>query len=237
MMNLRPMAILFAALFALYACAGYLEPEHSAARPNPNPGNASKALVAGAKATIESLKKREDIPEFRRMLKSAHGVMIFPALYKAGFIFGAEGGNGVMLSRDTAGNWGYPAFYTLASGSFGFQAGGQRARAAFIVRSLGAVKAIIEHQGKFGADAGISIGHLGSGVEGSVTTNLALDVVAFSDVIGLFGGVSLEGAAMIRRNDYNSQYYGRGATPKGILLQHAYQNAQADLLRASLVIR
>ncbi|MEE2761213.1 MAG: lipid-binding SYLF domain-containing protein [Pseudomonadota bacterium] len=171
------------------------------------------------------------------MLKGAHGVMIFPALYKAGFILGAEGGNGVMLSRDTAGNWGYPAFYTLASGSFGFQAGGQRARAAFIVRSLGAVKAIIEHQGKLGADAGISIGHLGSGVEGSVTTNLALDVVAFSDVIGLFGGVSLEGAAMIRRNDYNNQYYGRGATPKGILLQHAYQNSHADPLRASLVIR
>jgi lipid-binding SYLF domain-containing protein len=192
--------------------------------------------VASARATIERLKRQEDIPEFRQMLKSAHGVMIFPALYKAGFIVGAEGGNGVMLSRDVAGNWGYPAFYTLASGSLGFQVGVQRARAAFIVRSAGAVRAIIDHQGKIGADAGISVGHVGAGIEGSVTTNLALDVVAFSDVMGLFGGVSLEGAAIIRRNDYNNQYYGRGATPKTILIQHAWRNPQADELRASLLI-
>jgi lipid-binding SYLF domain-containing protein len=64
-----------------------------------------------------------------------------------------------------------------------------------------------------------------------------LDVVAFSDVMGLFGGVSLEGAAMIRRNDYNDQYYGRGATPESILLAHAHRNPQADALRASLLVR
>lgn len=233
MKNLRMVAILFLGFGALGACAG----DGSGARTGPaDVGTKSTALVASARATIESLKRREDIPEFRAMLKSAHGVMIFPALYKAGFIVGAEGGNGVMLSRDAAGNWGYPAFYTLASGSFGFQVGGQRARAAFIVRSAGAVKAIIEHQGKIGADAGVSVGHVGAGIEGSVTTNLSLDVVAFSDVIGLFGGVSLEGAAMIRRNDYNNQYYGRGATPESILLAHAHRNPQADGLRASLLI-
>lgn len=232
MKNLRMMAILFLGLGSLSACAG----DGSGSQTGVAAGNKSAALVASAQATIESLKGREDIPEFKAMLKSAHGVMIFPALYKAGFIVGAEGGNGVMLSRDAAGKWGYPAFYTLATGSFGFQAGGQRARAAFIVRSAGAVRAIIDHQGKIGADAGISVGHVGAGIEGSVTTNLSLDVVAFSDVIGLFGGVSLEGAAMIRRNDYNDQYYGRGATPETILIQHANRNPQADGLRASLVI-
>ena len=229
MKNWLSIAILFAGLVLLNACAGKATRSQF--------GINSSALVASAQATIETLKRRDDIPEFKKMLKSAHGIMIFPALYKAGFIVGAEGGNGVMLSRDAAGNWGYPAFYTLAAGSFGFQAGGQRARAAFIVRSAGAVKAIIDHQGKLGANAGISVGHVGAGIEGSVTTNLALDVVAFSDVMGLFGGVSLEGAAMIRRNDYNDQYYGRGATPESILLAHAHRNPQADALRASLLVR
>ena len=84
---------------------------------------------------------------------------------------------------------------------------------------------------------GHSIADAHAGIEGSVTTNLALDVVAFSDVMGLFGGVSLEGAAMIRRNDYNDQYYGRGATPESILLAHAHRNPQADALRASLLVR
>jgi lipid-binding SYLF domain-containing protein len=229
MKNWLSIAILFAGLVLLNACAGKATQSQF--------GINSSALVASAQATIETLKRRDDIPEFKKMLKRAHGIMIFPALYKAGFIVGAEGGNGVMLSRDAAGNWGYPAFYTLAAGSFGFQAGGQRARAAFIVRSAGAVKAIIDHQGKLGANAGISVGHVGAGIEGSVTTNLALDVVAFSDVMGLFGGVSLEGAAMIRRNDYNDQYYGRGATPESILLAHAHRNPQADALRASLLVR
>jgi len=41
---------------------------------------------------------------------------------------------------------------------------------------------------------------------------------------------------MIRRNDYNNQYYGQGATPETILLQHAWRNPQADALRASLLI-
>ena len=231
MKNLAMMAILFLGLGPLSACAS----DASKTKTGPS-GTNSTALVASARATIERLKRREDIPEFRQMLKSAHGVMIFPALYKAGFIVGAEGGNGVMLSRDVGGNWGYPAFYTLASGSLGFQVGVQRAQAAFIVRSARAVRAIIDHQGKIGADAGISVGHVGAGIEGSVTTNLALDVVAFSDVMGLFGGVSLEGAAIIRRNDYNNQYYGRGATPKTILIQHAWRNPQADELRASLLI-
>ena len=229
MKNWLSIAILFAGLVLLNACAGKATQSQF--------GINSSALVASAQATIETLKRRDDIPEFKKMLKRAHGIMIFPALYKAGFIVGAEGGNGVMLSRDAAGNWGYPAFYTLAAGSFGFQAGGQRARAAFIVRSAGAVKAIIDHQGKLGANAGISVGHVGAGIEGSVTTNLALDVVAFSDAMGLFGGVSLEGAAMIRRNDYNDQYYGRGATPESILLAHAHRNPQADALRASLLVR
>ncbi|MAF46655.1 MAG: lipid-binding SYLF domain-containing protein [Rhodospirillales bacterium] len=225
MKNCRLTVFLLGALIVLNACAsGPQQPK-------------TAALVDAARIAIASLKVNDSMPEFRKMLKSAHGIMIFPALYKAGFIVGAEGGNGVMLARDKSGNWGYPAFYTLAAGSFGFQAGGQRARAAFVIRSPGAVKAIIDHQGKFGADAGITVGRYGGGVEGSITTNLALDVVAFSDVLGLFGGASLEGAAMIRRNDYNTQYYGRGATPQSILIDHAHRNPGADALRNALLVR
>ena len=106
--------------------------------------------------TIKTLKARKDIPTFSEHLKSAYGVAIFPAVYKAGFFVGAEGGNGVMLSRNSDGAWGYPAFYVLASGSFGLQIGGQRAEIVLIMRSRGAVEAVIKHQGKLGADAGLA---------------------------------------------------------------------------------
>ena len=204
---LRSIAFLSVALAMLAACS---------TKPKVQP---TDALVNAAAKTINTLKARNDIPTFSKHLKSAHGVAIFPAVYKAGFFVGAEGGNGVMLSRGKDGIWGYPAFYVLASGSFGLQIGGQRAEIVLIMRSKGAVEAVIKHQGKLGADAGLAIAHIGAGVEAAVTSNLGADIIAFTDAKGLYGGVSLEGSGMIRRKDFNDSYYGGEATPKTILLE------------------
>lgn len=198
---------------------------------------ASHKLVESARQTVENLKARKDLEEFNPMLKTAVGVAVFPTVYKAGFVIGAEMGNGVILARKSDGSWGYPAFYTMGAGSVGLQAGAQQAEIVFIIRSTKALQAVIKHQGKFGADAGIAIGHLGSGVEGSVTSNLGLDMVAFTGAKGLFGGGSLEGAAIIRRNDYNKEYYGTEATPADIVLKGNQRNSQADRLRAALMVR
>ncbi|MAI10676.1 MAG: hypothetical protein CBD27_10275 [Rhodospirillaceae bacterium TMED167] len=198
---------------------------------------ASDGLVIDSLKALEILKNREDRLVFLSALKNAAGVAIFPAVYKAGFFVGAEGGNGLIMARDTQGNWGYPAFYTLAGGSWGIQFGGQRAGVVLILRSRKAVEAVLKHQGKAGADLGIALGSMGAGLEGSTTTNLAADIVAFSDAKGLFGGVSLEGTAIVRRNDLNREYYGAAVTPAAILIEHAYRNAQADTLRNALTVR
>lgn len=196
----------------------------------------SESLVQASLETLTVIKHREDLKFFEDLLKDAAGIAIFPSLYKAGFFVGAEGGNGIIIARDTTGKWGYPAFYTLASASWGLQFGGQKAGVILVIRNKGAVEAILKHQGKFGADLGIAIGPIGTGLEGATTTNLAADVYAFSDAKGLFGGVSLEGTAIIRRNDLNKEYYGSNVTPASILMEHAHQNAQADPLRASLIM-
>ena len=39
--------------------------------------------------------------------------MVFPSIWKAAFIVGAEGGNGILLARDKDGTWSDPAFYTI----------------------------------------------------------------------------------------------------------------------------
>ena len=197
----------------------------------------SDGLVIDSLIALDILKHREDKRVFLTALKNAAGVAIFPTVYKAGFFVGAEGGNGLVIARDTHGNWGYPAFYTLAGGSWGLQFGGQRAGVVLILRSRKAVEAILKHQGKAGADVSIALGSIGSGLEGSTTTNLAADIIAFSDAKGLFGGVSLEGTAIIRRNDLNLEYYGADVTPAAILIEHAQRNAQADTLRDALIVR
>jgi lipid-binding SYLF domain-containing protein len=51
---------------------------------------------------------------------------------------------------------------------------------------------------------------------------------------GLFGGLSLEGSAVLKRDDYNQGYYGQGATPYAILIERRFTNPNTSALKASL---
>ena len=59
-------------------------------------------------------------PRSRFYAHHARAVLIFPSVLKAGFVFGGETGNGVLLVN------GAPAgYYNLSGGSWGLQIGGQ----------------------------------------------------------------------------------------------------------------
>ena len=95
-------------------------------------GQRTELLINAANQAMNKLKNRSDLDQFNSQLKTAAGVAIFPSVYKAGFFAGAEGGNGILINKKPDGNWGYPAFYTLASGSWGLQFGGQKSSVIFI---------------------------------------------------------------------------------------------------------
>jgi len=193
-------------------------------------------VIGSAQVAFENLKTSSDVvmDDFRALLPKAQGIVIFPGLLKGGFIVGAEGGNGVLLAKDASGNWGQPAFYFMASGSIGLQIGAQATDVVMLVFSQKAIASIIAHQGKLGADLGITFGTLGAGVEASTTTNIGADIMAFSQGVGAYAGGSFEAAALIKRNDLNEVFYGRPATPEEIVLQGQVQSPAADALRASL---
>ena len=196
----------------------------------------AQELVGKARWTLETFKGRHDPQSnlFRDALAKAEGVVVFPGTYKAGFILGAEYGTGVMLARQPGGAWSPPAFYTMGAGSVGLQIGGQVSEIVLVLRSQKAVQAIVKHQGKLGADLGITVGTVGGGMEGATTTNVGADVLAFSYSAGLYAGGSFEGSVLARRNDYNEAYYGPGATPDAILFGQAFTNPQADELRQAV---
>ncbi len=198
----------------------------------------AESLVARARWTIESFANdpNDPAPLFRSELKNAYGVLIFPSLFKGAFVFGGEGGNGVLLTRDETGAWSYPAFYTMGSGSFGFQAGAQSSEVVLILRNQKAVEAVVLNQGKFGGDIGVTVGTLGAGVKGATTTNLGADIVGVARSVGLFAGFSLEGAMLVRRNDLAAAYYEPGATPAQIVLERRFSNPDADPLRGALAL-
>lgn len=196
-------------------------------------------LVDKAKWTVESFKQNKErhFELFQREMKTAAGVAIFPNLIKGGFILGAEGGHGVVIARQAGGKWGYPAFYTMGGASIGFQIGGQAAEVILILRNHGAVRSILEHQGKLGADMEVTAVNIGAGMEAAVTANLGADIVAFSKAAGAYGGGSIEGSVLARRTDLNEAFYGPGATPQGIVLGNKFSNPVADGLRTALDIR
>ena len=87
-------------------------------------------LLASANNTVNNLKTDAAFAQAARMIHEAKAVLIIPKLVKGGFIFGAEGGSGVLMKR-TGRTWSQPAFFTLGSASFGLQIGLQQAQLIF----------------------------------------------------------------------------------------------------------
>ncbi len=197
-------------------------------------GATAEELIEESRITVESMMTDTELPQVRQVVEKARGVLIVPELIKGGFIIGAEGGSGVLLVRGSDGSWSSPAFYTLVAGSIGLQIGGQIAEVIFALMNDGAVEAFLGNEFKLGADLSIAVGPLGRGVEVSTTTNLDKDIYAYSRVVGLFGGGSLEGAKIMTRQDLNDAYYGAVATARDIVIERKFFNREADALRKAL---
>lgn len=192
-------------------------------------------LVDKARIAVQRLARDPDTgPSLRHFLAGAKAVLVFPTLIKGAFLVGGEGGSGVLLARDGNGSWSYPAFYTMASISFGLQIGGQTAEAMLLMRTNGALKAVLENQMKLGADASVAAGPIGAGIDGATTSNVGADILSFSTSQGFFAGASLEGAVIARRQDWNRAFYKEGATPHAIVIERAHANPAADELREAL---
>lgn len=192
-------------------------------------------LVDRARVTLNSMLRDPQYGELETYLRAASGVIIFPQLVRGGFIVGAEGGSGVLLARSTDNSWGPPAFVRLTAGSIGLQIGGQVSETVLVIMNDGALDAVLSQNFSFGGDASVAVGPVGKGVRAGSTANLGGDIIAFSRTQGLFGGGSLEGAALTAREELNTAYYDApSATSYEIAIERRYHNVGADPLIQSL---
>jgi len=171
----------------------------------------------------------------REMLPHARAVMICPRVFRAGFLFGGEGGGCVLLARGGAGSWSSPAFYSVGGGSFGLQAGIQDAEIMMMILTTNGLRAVMDSQFRLGADASVAVVTVGGGVEGATTANLNADIVAFARTRGLFAGVSLQGSVMSSDSEGDQLYYGQPVGPIEIVMAMRVNNPAADPLRAVLM--
>ena len=193
-----------------------------------------QSLVDQSLSTARKVLSGKDYPDTLKLMPKARAVLIIPELVQGGFIIGAAGGRGVLLTRTAPGDWSYPAFYGMGSGSVGLQVGGKVSEIVFIILTDKGLQAILEHKFKFGAEAGVTMVAVGAGIEGASTAALGTDIVAFASSNGLFAGASLEGSYLDADNDWNALYYGAGATGRAIVADRRYTNPGAEPLRQFL---
>jgi lipid-binding SYLF domain-containing protein len=191
-------------------------------------------LVDSSTLALESLMDGNEGAQVQQFLRQAKAVVICPNIFRAGFIFGGEGGGCVMVARAAAGSWSDPAFYGLGSGSFGLQVGVQNAEVLMLIMTNGGLNALLNSQFKIGADAGLTVATLGAGVNGSMSTALDADILTFSKTQGLYGGVSLQGSILSNDSGAEQSYYGNVTDARDIVVNMQGNNPGANPLRAML---
>ena len=195
----------------------------------------TEELVVKAQWTVEEMAKSDDIGQFlRKYMKNAKGVLIVPNMIKGAFIFGGEGGSGVLLVKGASGVWSQPAFYTLGGISWGLQIGGSSSQIMMLLMTDSGVNALLEDKKlKFGADLGVALGPVGGGAEAAATLGSA-DVLVWSVSKGAYIGISLEGSVVEPREGLNKDYYGAEVGTRAIVMEGKYKNPHANALRNAL---
>jgi lipid-binding SYLF domain-containing protein len=188
------------------------------------------SLLSSSTATVDNMKRDATFGPSRDLLRRARAVLIVPQLVKGGFIFGGEGGDGVMLAR-TARGWSSPAFYTIGSASFGLQIGLESAQLVMFVMSDRALRALEQSKFKFGGEAGLTVVTLGANAQAATSANLTGDIIVWASSKGAYGGLTLEGSVLAPKNDWNASFYGRPVTVPQILDNQARNSAATPLRR------
>jgi lipid-binding SYLF domain-containing protein len=158
---------------------------------------AAPALAASA-ADIDrevdaAVKKAvQAVPETRDMVAKSKAVLIFPRIYKAGFMFGAQYGEGAMRKKGKT-----VGYYNSVAASYGLQAGAQTFGYILFFLTDHAVK-YLEDSGGFELGSGPSIVVLDSGTAKSFSSSTAQKDIAamFFDQKGLMGGLGLQGSKL-----------------------------------------
>lgn len=156
----------------------------------------------------------------RSVLERAEGFAIFTVV-KAGFLFSARAGSGIVIARLQDGSWSAPSAIGLGGVGFGGQAGAEVTDFFIVLNSRSAVASFMSAGSlTLGGNLSVAVGPLGRNAEGSGALNTKGRVAAiysYSKTKGLFGGVSVEGSVIVERQDANRLAYGGNISVKQIL--------------------
>jgi SH3 domain-containing YSC84-like protein 1 len=181
---------------------------------------AAAARVAESARVLREIMSAPDRGIPRDLLSKAHCIAIIPSLIKAGFIFGAEYGKGVVSCRLVGGKagWTGPSMVRVEGGSFGFQIGGAATDLVLLVMDERGAEKLMSSRFTLGGDASVAAGPVGRSAKAATDATMNAKILAYARSRGVFAGVALEGATLRVDNDDNSMIYGHPVDHKEILL-------------------
>ncbi len=136
----------------------------------------------------------EHTPQARELFPQAKGVLVFPSIVKAGFVFGAQYGNGALRAGGKS-----IGYYNSTAASYGLQAGVQMFGYALFFMNDDAV-AYLDKSDGWEIGTGPSVVVFDEGLAKSFsTTTIQHDIYAFFfDQKGLMAGIGLQGSKITR---------------------------------------
>jgi lipid-binding SYLF domain-containing protein len=184
-------------------------------------------LIADAEKVLSNFLRDPDMTWLQRNIGRSKAIMIAPEILKAGFIFGGSGGRALVVARDPAsGKWVGPAFYVLATGSVGFQAGISVSEGVTMVMTDKGFNSLLATTFKMGGDASVAAGPVGAGAK----SDIIADLITFNRAKGVYGGINFDGTVVTAADDWNQAYYGKKVLPPDILVRGGVTNKGADKL-------
>ena len=151
-------------------------------------GGTAKEIDASADAAMDRFYK--NVKDAKEVVQRSKGMLIMPNVKKGALIVGGEYGQGALrISGKTVG------YYSMTSGSVGFQIGGQAKDVIFAFMSSEALQKFRDSKGwEAGLDGNVALIKLGAG-ESAITAMGEEPIVAFVfDVKGLMADISIRGA-------------------------------------------
>jgi lipid-binding SYLF domain-containing protein len=159
--------------------------------PSARAASAQELARSGSQALRDLYAKEKSA---RVLGDKAAGILVFPGIVKAGFMFGGQLGEGVLFQNGRV-----AGYYNSIAASYGFQAGIQKFGYALFFMNRNALSYLARSEGfEIGAGPSIVVVDKGMGMS-TTSTTLTHDVYAYIfNQKGLMGGVGLQGSKITK---------------------------------------
>jgi lipid-binding SYLF domain-containing protein len=173
---------------------------------------ATHSRVNDATALVRTMRHDRKLA---RLMARARGILLIPHYTQGGIVIGGAGGTGMLLVR-RGNEWYGPAFYSLGGLNIGIQLGASAGPAAMLLMNDKAVARLENHASRWSLRTAAGLTMVKFDGE-AVNSGSYGDVVVWTHLKGLYGGVSLGASNIAVDADSNRYYYHSNMTARQIM--------------------